>query len=99
MCLGEVGRVVRLLDDGRVEVRTPERTLAVSLIALEGGGSGSDVTGGDASTGDVSGGDAPRTDVSSGDWLLVHAGFALERLGADEAADALALRNPTEVPT
>lgn len=89
MCLGEVGRVVRLLDDGRVEVRTPERTLAVSLIALEGGGSG----------GDAAGGDAPRTAVSSGDWLLVHAGFALERLGADEAADALALRNSTEVPT
>ncbi|MGV8967529.1 MAG: HypC/HybG/HupF family hydrogenase formation chaperone [Cellulomonas sp.] len=30
--------------------------------------------------------------VVVGDWVVVHSGFALERLGADEAAEALALR-------
>lgn len=31
-------------------------------------------------------------DVVVGDWVVVHSGFALERLDADEAAAALALR-------
>lgn len=30
--------------------------------------------------------------VVVGDWVVVHSGFALERLSADEAAEALALR-------
>lgn len=30
--------------------------------------------------------------VAAGDWLLVHSGFALARLSATEAADALAIR-------
>ena len=30
--------------------------------------------------------------VVIGDWVVVHSGFALERLDADEAAEALALR-------
>jgi hydrogenase expression/formation protein HypC len=31
--------------------------------------------------------------VTAGDWVVVHSGFALERLDADEAADALSLRS------
>lgn len=33
--------------------------------------------------------------VSAGDWVLVHAGFALGLLTAQEAADALAIRGTT----
>ncbi|GGC17434.1 HypC/HybG/HupF family hydrogenase formation chaperone [Cellulomonas carbonis] len=36
--------------------------------------------------------------VVEGDWLLVHAGLALERLTDDEARDALALRAGDEPP-
>lgn len=39
--------------------------------------------------------------VSPGDWLVVHSGFALERLAADEAHAALAIRSggiPTHQP-
>lgn len=35
--------------------------------------------------------------LADGDWVLVHAGFALERLDPAEAADALALRE-TKLP-
>ena len=31
--------------------------------------------------------------VTAGDWVVVHSGFALQRLDPDEAADALAIRN------
>jgi hydrogenase expression/formation protein HypC len=30
--------------------------------------------------------------VSEGDWVVVHSGFALQRLDPDEAAEALSLR-------
>lgn len=30
--------------------------------------------------------------VTVGDWVVVHSGFALERLDPDQAADALSLR-------
>lgn len=30
--------------------------------------------------------------VTAGDWVVVHSGFALQRLDPDEAADALSLR-------
>ncbi len=39
--------------------------------------------------------------VAAGDWLVVHSGFALERLTADEADAALAIRSggiPTPQP-
>ena len=31
--------------------------------------------------------------VTAGDWVVVHSGFALVRLSAEEARDAIALRN------
>ena len=38
--------------------------------------------------------------VAAGDWVVVHSGFALERLDPDEAADALAIRHdPQSRPT
>jgi len=33
--------------------------------------------------------------VFAGDWLMVHAGFALGRLTEQQAAEALAIREPT----
>lgn len=30
--------------------------------------------------------------VTAGDWVVVHSGFALQRLDADHAADALSIR-------
>ena len=33
-----------------------------------------------------------ETPVASGDWVITHSGFVLERLTADAAAQALALR-------
>ena len=43
---------------------------------------------------------ALETPVTSGDWVVTHSGFALERLSADAAAQALALRHqpPTDHP-
>lgn len=35
MCLGEIGQVVELRAGGRALVRTPQRTVAVSLVTLE----------------------------------------------------------------
>jgi hydrogenase expression/formation protein HypC len=38
--------------------------------------------------------------VAPGDWVVAHSGFALERLGAQEAAEALAVRQQqTSHPT
>lgn len=31
--------------------------------------------------------------VTAGDWVVVHSGFALQRLDPDEAAEALSLRS------
>jgi len=36
--------------------------------------------------------------VAVGDWVVIHSGFALERLGAEEAAEALALRAGASQP-
>jgi hydrogenase maturation factor len=33
--------------------------------------------------------------VAPGDWVLLHSGLVLGRLSAQEAAEALELRNPT----
>lgn len=33
--------------------------------------------------------------VAVGDWVLTHSGFALRRLDADEAAEAVAVRSTT----
>ena len=33
--------------------------------------------------------------VAPGDWLMVHAGFALARISGQQAAEALAIREPT----
>jgi hydrogenase expression/formation protein HypC len=39
-------------------------------------------------------------EVAPGDWVVAHSGFALERLGAHEAAEALAVRQqPASDPT
>ncbi len=35
--------------------------------------------------------------LTSGDWVVIHAGFALARLTAEQAGEAIALR--TTVPT
>ena len=35
-------------------------------------------------------------DVTPGDWVVVHAGFALERLTPEQAADARSIRATTE---
>jgi len=40
--------------------------------------------------------DAP---AAPGDWLLVHSGFALQHLTADEASTAHSIRSTEEVPT
>ncbi len=65
------------------------------------------VAGGDATAVTPSGADrrvslmALSAPVSAGDWLVVHSGFALERLAADEAETALAIRSggiPTHQP-
>jgi hydrogenase assembly chaperone HypC/HupF len=39
---------------------------------------------------------ALREPVGRGDWVVVHSGFVLERLGRDEALEALALRAGTD---
>jgi len=31
-------------------------------------------------------------DIEPGDWVVIHSGFALERISAEHAADALAIR-------
>ncbi|NTV40518.1 MAG: HypC/HybG/HupF family hydrogenase formation chaperone [Demequinaceae bacterium] len=31
-------------------------------------------------------------DIEPGDWVLIHSGFVLERISAEHAADALAIR-------
>jgi hydrogenase expression/formation protein HypC len=36
--------------------------------------------------------------VAAGDWVLVHAGFALRRLTADQVEDALAIRSTPSAP-
>ncbi len=33
--------------------------------------------------------------VAPGDWLVVHSGFALERISAAEAAEAASIREPS----
>ena len=37
--------------------------------------------------------------VAPGDWVLTHSGFALERLSAHDAAEALAVRQHASDPT
>lgn len=66
MCLSTAFRVDHLLPDCRARVRSAERDLDISLLAL----------------------DQP---VAVGDWVLVHSGFALAVLSADEVRDALAI--------
>ncbi len=36
--------------------------------------------------------------VRPGDWVVLHSGFALARLTADEAREAIALRTPPTMP-
>lgn len=37
-------------------------------------------------------------EVAVGDWLVVHSGFALERVSADEAREALLIRSAADPP-
>ena len=37
--------------------------------------------------------------VAPGDWLVCHSGFALERLSADEAREALSIRSTPSTQT
>ena len=70
MCLGMVCQAVAVLDGEVALVRSGDRELPASLLALDG-------------------------PVAPGDWLMVHAGFALGRLTAQQAEEALAIREPT----
>ena len=73
MCLGELGRVVALPDEGSADVATDVRELRVSLLTLP-------------------------TPVELGDWLLVHSGFALQRVEPDAAEEAQRLRRTGRRP-
>jgi hydrogenase expression/formation protein HypC len=80
MCLEVPVQVERVNGDGTARCRSGGRTVEVSLLTLPDPGK----AGASADPG-----------VRPGDWLIVHAGFALHRIGADEARAALRMREAT----
>jgi len=78
MCLGTVAKVVEVHGDGRAVVEHA----SVDNGVANGAGRREEVL---LLT-------VADDDIEPGDWVVIHSGFALERISAEHAADALAIR-------
>jgi len=83
MCLGTIAKVVEVHGDGRAVVEHAP----VDHGVADGAGRREEVL---LLT-------VADDDIEPGDWVVIHSGFALERISAERAADALAIR-ATEPP-
>lgn len=84
MCLGMVVKIVEVHGDGRAVVEHE----SVEDDSVEKAGRREEVL---LMT-------VADDDIEPGDWVVIHSGFALERISAEHAADALAIRatKPTD---